>query len=56
MNIRKNILIIGAGDAGKLLVSDILNNNNDCRIIGFVDDSEKLKQKILKLERDRLEK
>ena len=46
MNIRKNILIIGAGDAGKLLVSDILNNNNDCRIIGFVDDSEKLNNTI----------
>lgn len=34
----KNILIIGAGIAGKLLQGDIEKNYPSCKIIGFVDD------------------
>lgn len=34
----KNILIIGAGNAGKLLLKDIEKNHPNCKIIGFVDD------------------
>lgn len=36
----KNILIIGAGDAGKLLRKDIEKNYSKCKIIGFVDDTK----------------
>lgn len=35
----KNILIIGAGRAGRLLEKDIRENHLECRVIGFVDDS-----------------
>lgn len=35
----KNILIIGAGRAGKLLEKDIQAYHLECRVIGFVDDS-----------------
>jgi len=38
MNEYKNILIIGAGRAGKLLFNDIKKNYPDCKVIGFVDD------------------
>lgn len=44
----KNALIIGAGSAGTLLYRDILINDKfDYRIIGFIDDNEKLKGKII---------
>ncbi|HBI33705.1 MAG TPA: hypothetical protein DEA43_00260 [Candidatus Moranbacteria bacterium] len=36
----RNILIVGAGIAGKLLKEDIEKNVNDAKIIGFVDDQE----------------
>ncbi|EKE20147.1 MAG: Polysaccharide biosynthesis protein CapD [uncultured bacterium] len=36
----RNILIIGAGIAGKLLKEDIEKNVSDAKIIGFVDDQE----------------
>ena len=35
----KNILIIGAGEAGNLLRQDIEKNHSDLKVIGFVDDS-----------------
>lgn len=38
MNEYKNILIIGAGRAGRLLFNDINKNYTDCKVIGFVDD------------------
>ena len=38
MNEYKNILIIGAGKAGKLLEKDIRKNHPDCKVIGFADD------------------
>lgn len=34
----KNILVIGAGRAGKLLAKDIMKNHLECRVVGFVDD------------------
>lgn len=36
----KNILIIGAGNAGKLLSVDIEKNHPNLKIIGFVDDTK----------------
>ena len=36
----KNILIVGAGMAGKLLKEDIKKNTHDAKVIGFVDDKE----------------
>lgn len=36
----KNILIVGAGIAGKLLKDDMERNVPDAKIIGFVDDQE----------------
>jgi FlaA1/EpsC-like NDP-sugar epimerase len=40
MNKYRNIIIIGAGNAGKLLSWDIKKNHSDCKIIGFVDDEK----------------
>lgn len=37
----KNILIVGAGVAGKLLARDIKKTYPDHRIVGFVDDKER---------------
>lgn len=34
----KNILIIGAGRAGRLLEADIREKHLECRVVGFVDD------------------
>jgi FlaA1/EpsC-like NDP-sugar epimerase len=39
MNEYKNILIIGAGIAGKLLKEDIEKNYPQCKIVGFIDDA-----------------
>lgn len=36
----KNILIIGAGIAGKLLKEDIEKNTSDVKVVGFIDDQE----------------
>jgi len=41
MNEYKNILIIGAGNAGRLLFRDIKKNHGGCKVIGFVDDEAK---------------
>jgi len=38
---KKNILIIGAGIAGKLLGKDIKENHHNIKVIGFVDDARK---------------
>ena len=38
----KNILIIGAGDAGRLLQQDIEANHRSYDILGFVDDKQRL--------------
>lgn len=38
MSTEKNILIIGAGKAGRLLAKDIEQNVDDAHVIGFVDD------------------
>ncbi len=44
----KNILIIGAGRAGRLLAKDIAINHLECRVVGFVDDQgDKGKQSVL---------
>ena len=37
----KNILIIGAGEAGRLLLKDIQRHHHDCKVIGFIDDIKK---------------
>ncbi|MCK9581414.1 MAG: polysaccharide biosynthesis protein, partial [Methanoregula sp.] len=42
MNDRKNILIVGAGEAGELLKKDIEKNYPRCKVIGFVDDQKKV--------------
>lgn len=36
---QKNILIVGAGVAGKLLAKDIKMNHHDLHLIGFIDDN-----------------
>lgn len=42
----KNILIIGAGIAGKLLLEDIENNVPNAKVIGFVDDQNTVTNKM----------
>ncbi|MFZ1626443.1 MAG: polysaccharide biosynthesis protein [Candidatus Moraniibacteriota bacterium] len=37
----RNILIVGAGKAGRLLARDIKKNYSDFRVVGFVDDKLK---------------
>jgi FlaA1/EpsC-like NDP-sugar epimerase len=43
----KNILIIGAGMAGKILAKDILKNHKELHLIGFIDDKIITSQKLL---------
>ena len=43
----KNILIIGAGRAGRLLARDIATNHLNCRVVGFVDDRLKVSRTVL---------
>ena len=43
---KKNILIYGAGEAGRQLVTS-LENNSEFKVIGFLDDNEKLQEKVL---------
>lgn len=42
----KNILIIGAGKAGRLLENDIEERHFECRVVGFVDDEERQKSRV----------
>lgn len=42
-----NILIIGAGKAGRLLARDIGINHPDCQVVGFVDDGIKSSGSVL---------
>jgi FlaA1/EpsC-like NDP-sugar epimerase len=44
----KNILIIGAGRAGKLLNNDIEKHYPEHRVIGFIDDKVKLNKSLMK--------
>lgn len=37
----KNVLIIGAGNAGKLLEKNIEREHPDCKVIGFADDKKR---------------
>lgn len=39
-----NVLVIGAGVAGKLLVRDIIEHEHALRVVGFVDDSAQEEQ------------
>ncbi len=43
----KNVLIIGAGNAGKLLEKDIKKNHPLLRVVGFVDDKVQTKGKVV---------
>ncbi|MFZ1655186.1 MAG: polysaccharide biosynthesis protein [Candidatus Moraniibacteriota bacterium] len=43
----RNILIVGAGKAGRLLAQDINTNYPDCRVVGFVDDKLKISKSVL---------
>ncbi len=43
---KKNVLIYGAGDAGRQLVI-ALENNPEFRVIGFLDDNEQLHRQVL---------
>ena len=45
---KKNILVYGAGEAGRQLVTS-LENNPEFKVIGFLDDNDKLQKKILLL-------
>jgi FlaA1/EpsC-like NDP-sugar epimerase/lipopolysaccharide/colanic/teichoic acid biosynthesis glycosyltransferase len=38
---KTNVLIVGAGDVGELLVRNISTNSPDSRVVGFIDDDEK---------------
>lgn len=44
---KRNILIIGAGKAGRLLADDIKVHHPECRVVGFIDDNRKRAKKIL---------
>lgn len=40
INYKRNVLIVGAGNAGELLLRDIkMSANHDYKVIGFIDDS-----------------
>lgn len=45
--IRKNILIVGAGVAGKLLAKDIKSNYPNLHLVGFIDDKVNTVKKML---------
>jgi len=42
-----NILIIGAGKAGRILARDIVAHHLDCHVVGFVDDKLKVSAAVL---------
>lgn len=44
---KRNILIIGAGKAGRLLARDIALHHADCHVVGFVDDKLKVSGAVL---------
>lgn len=45
-NIKRNVLIIGAGDAGAILIKEILRKSNlDYKIVGLIDDNDYKKGK-----------
>jgi len=43
---KKNVLVYGAGEAGKQLVNS-LQNNTEFKVIGFLDDNKRLYKKVL---------
>lgn len=43
---KKNILIYGAGDAGRQL-ANALENNHEFKVLGFIDDDDQLHDKLL---------
>ena len=43
---KKNVLVYGAGEAGKQLVNS-LENNTEFNVVGFIDDNKKLTNKFL---------
>ena len=43
---KKNILVYGAGEAGRQLVAS-LENNPEFKVIGFLDDNDKLQSQVL---------
>ncbi len=45
--VSKNILIIGAGRAGKLLKKDVEQAHPECHVIGFVDDKPDSENRLL---------
>ena len=45
-SIKKNVLVYGAGEAGKQLVNS-LENNTEFNVVGFIDDNKKLTNKFL---------
>lgn len=44
---QRNILIVGAGKAGRLLARDITTHHLDCHVVGFVDDKLKISGAVL---------
>ena len=43
---KKNVIVYGAGEAGKQLVKS-LKNNLEFKVVGFIDDNKKLHKKVL---------
>lgn len=43
----RNILIVGAGRAGRILARDIATHHHDCHMVGFVDDNVKVSGAVL---------
>ena len=43
---KKNVLVYGAGEAGRQLVNS-LENNTEFKVVGFLDDNKKLYKKVL---------
>ena len=43
---KKNVLVYGAGEAGRQLVSS-LKNNPKFKVTGFIDDNDDLHKKII---------
>ena len=43
---KKNVLIYGAGDAGRQLLS-ALENSNELKVVGLIDDNKQLHKQIM---------
>ena len=44
---KRNVLIVGAGMAGKILAKDLKNNHKELHLIGFIDDKPRASKQLL---------